>query len=392
MDKPTAPPTDTSQAHAEQSNVTQQPTDDRIEQDTAIQRPPAEPPKPGSSKKHRPTGRHKGAELIHRLNRIKALQNARRTDGPRLARLEEAAIAHALIEASRLKEEQALAQHRFLPYRYQSPFQATELFAKEFYESWSRHLLKYWGIANPRPFFPLAMQEDRMVSALWRARQVADALGVPYRLFIDSGMEYMIQESGDQRIPLPNQLFNSKQIRRVLKIWDDRWERDFAFREVLTDGLEPRFLAENYIGDPVQETALDAYAQFIADTEYPEHFLSVLLGKYLSEEQARERFESDLVDEAVRRKERRGDVEPKGDRVIRPYFPSCYGFAFDERSSVCTDCPVQRMCRNTVTEAKVKVAARCGSADPRLEKRREGDRLRQQEYRRRKKLEPKEPK
>ncbi|MCT7264581.1 hypothetical protein, partial [Salmonella enterica] len=60
---------------------------------------------------------------------------------------------------------------------------------------------------------------DEMTS-LWKARQVADLLGMPYAIFIRASMKAAVEQRGYNRVPRPNQLCRPWQIEAAAKAWD----------------------------------------------------------------------------------------------------------------------------------------------------------------------------
>lgn len=328
---------------------------------------------------------------LTRFNRMKRLIDARRRSKDEGLQ-EEATLALQIVDRSVLDEERALRDSRYIDYRYLTPWQATERFADE-YDRLARNYLKGLGINLARQSSPaLAFLPDRTISGMWRARQVADALGMPYGTFIKSGMEYMLQESGAKRLPRPNQLWGSEQLQRAMELWADHNER-FAVKMLGVDA-DDRFFVENFRDeDPVRIAVADAVEQRVRDAGKSGMqralYLRNFLHRNITEAEARARFGDSLVDDAIEELARSGGHKPRPERTepLPPWRPDCYGFAYVRDNAICIACPVYRECGELTGKAKANLVTRTGTDDPRAAKLRESNRLRQQAYRRRKRAE-----
>ena len=238
----------------------------------------------------------------------------------------------------------------------------------------------------------MAFLSDRTISGMWRARQVADALGMPYDPFIRSGMEYMLQESGKKRLPRPNQLWSEAQVQRAIEVWDDAAER-FSV-PLLRDDWDDRFFVDNFRDeDPVRVAVADAVEQRVWDAAkarlQPALYLRNFIRRNITEAEARVRFGDELVDQALDALDRTGGHKPRPPRVepLPAWRPACFGFAYDPVHAICTGCPAKAACEGVTVQAKAQLVTRTGTEDPRAAKLRESNRLRQQAYRRRKRAE-----
>jgi hypothetical protein len=236
----------------------------------------------------------------------------------------------------------------------------------------------------------LAFQKDRVISALWRARQVADFLGMPYRLFIRSGMEYMLQESGKQRLAMPNQLCGPKQVERAINEWSDPAVRERAVGDYFRNDPDPRFFVDNFRSDPVQTSVLDVVERYVRDLGEQGYIVSGLanvIGRFMSEEEARRRFDADKVDAAMERIALKGGIQPNPSTPLEPYVPACFGYANDPEALQCITCPVFDQCGAAIGNVRTVLKERTGTEDPRGEKVRESNRRRQQTFRAKKRAE-----
>lgn len=151
-------------------------------------------------------------------------------------------IALERISLSVLKEERELYKTAWFDYRSLHPTKRTYLFA-HYYEEAFRHMIRlhldYEQVEgdSPRSYLPrkdpLGKPESlkkkeaktgkassfRNTTCVWKARQRADLLGIPYDAFCMSGMKAAIGRIW-QRIPTPAQLYSDSILEQVI----DRWE------------------------------------------------------------------------------------------------------------------------------------------------------------------------
>lgn len=162
--------------------------------------------------------------------------------GAELSEVECEFIALERISLSVLKEERELVKTAWFDYRALHPTKRTYLFA-HFYEEAFRHMIRlhvdYEQVEgdSPRTYLPkhdplgkpksvLAKEAKtdkvssfRVTTGVWKARQKADLLGIPYDVFCMSGMKAAIGRIW-QRIPTPSQLYSVNILEQVI----DRWE------------------------------------------------------------------------------------------------------------------------------------------------------------------------
>lgn len=153
------------------------------------------------------------------------------------------------IPHERLECERTLFSHKWFDYRFMSPALATYYYAHcyrgVYRRIWERHLdrksAQYAkGIKTEDVF-----DDANTLSACWRGRQVADALGVPYDLYIELAMTKAMSWQR-KYLPRPQQLYSDQIIEAVKEGWDDRTKGRFF---VATD---PRYRLDQWAATPAQ--------------------------------------------------------------------------------------------------------------------------------------------
>lgn len=166
-----------------------------------------------------------------------------------LARLFYQKIQH-VPEARRGRQERALIGTKWFDYRFMGPVLATFYYAQCYGEVhkrlFARHIdreaaermrgAKYANIFEDHP---------SRVTGLWRGRQHADAIGMPYDLYIELAMERGMRYKRDY-LPAPQQLYSEDAVKAAFEGWRERLTGRIY---VATD---PRYRNDHYIGQPSQ--------------------------------------------------------------------------------------------------------------------------------------------
>lgn len=85
------------------------------------------------------------------------------------------------------------------------------------------------------------------ISAFWRGRQFADALGMPYHEYVTIAMDFRLRYWQQRYLPKPGHLYDDKLLEQI----GQRWHELQAGRLYLAEN--PLFLCENYQGLPAQD-------------------------------------------------------------------------------------------------------------------------------------------
>lgn len=320
----------------------------------------------------------------YRYDRAKALAFARKDQRSDVGEIEELVTARETISADMFKEEPDLNSSAYLNYRYLSAYKRTELFAEQYQIWYARHQFNHRGRVGKRvKDRRLTSWSRREIAGFWQARRHADALGIPYERYF-TGAFHKADALNWKKIPAPNQLYTPE----ILAAVQDYWVTIQKDRRVdlFPHNYDPRFFAENYIGDKVQVEALDAIQR---DVEGVAGYKRAgLLCRYMrqhrlmSEAEARLRFGDKLVDAAL---EERLMMPARPDGRIEdlaPSNPGCFGLYEGALHRQCMQCPVATACHERALAVDQAMIERFGTQGPREEHERELARIRKRRQRR----------
>lgn len=284
-----------------------------------------------------------------------------------------------------LKDEPMAQQSAWVGYRYMTPLARTELFTRAYFDANRQMKEEFFpekDAAKSRPIDPeYSKNMPSAMSALWHARSVADTVGLPYPVYIETVMRGCMASEKWTHIPRPNQLYHALDVARA---------RHALTMPIVTEHLyakdwDPRFSAENYSGDPVQIKALAHLCDLVEASPEPAGALAEYLcvRKIVPLDVAREAFGDEMVDAALA-------LSPEhpiatADPEQRKYIPACAGFRQDGKNFPCDTCPVRAPCRSFDLRVRVELKAKTGSEDPIATRGRADGARRQQEFRNRQK-------
>ena len=128
------------------------------------------------------------------------------------------------------------------------------------------------------------------ISSYWRGRQFADALCMPYDLYIDNAIEYRLRYWKQRHLPKPGHLYGDMVLEKVQARWEEIQEGRIYLAE------HPMYLAQNYCGLPHQ----DDYHEWIffqsTKRADPNRFLARMIHDHiLPEEKVRGRVSDDAL-------------------------------------------------------------------------------------------------
>lgn len=266
-----------------------------------------------------------------------------------------------------------------------TPLERTELFAKEFADASLHCFAKYVDRSRPARREPMSSSFEKNsvaeMNSLWKARQKADELGLPYDLFIEVLMEGKMAGDKWKQPPRPNQLLSGKHTEARLRgqpTWREVGDR------LLLPHWDRRFFEPRLVDDPVQAAAMQALRNDVLRASNRPQRLAKYLGVpgLLSVDRARELFTPDLMADA----EALGGFGEAGG-AIQPsdYRPACFGSRSVAKGSPCMSCPVGMACAKFRRQVTRQLVVTTGSRDPRLAHKRKVDRERQRRHRRRRK-------
>lgn len=286
------------------------------------------------------------------------------TDSQRRTRVSDAIKATRYIPQGTLALEGELFLTKWFEYRYLSPWQATEEFLRIYSETYRRQFEKYHDkrTADRRAGVTgdsLLKLKPRSRTAIWHARVIADAAGMPYLPFIWRIMEKMGKDRW-KRLPRPNQLLHGKAVIQVMNSWYDELK--------LKPGQyakNPEYRAENYVGDQSQIAHREWVAYVVGRLHHatPSGVAGACFHhRVLPLDLATEEFGKDRI-EAGRRATSEPYVQPE--ELVYPV-PSCFAIksAITIDGAPCNKCSLLDQCRDAADRADSILFHVSGTIDP----------------------------
>ena len=159
-------------------------------------------------------------------------------------------IKHIPFERLR-KQERALTFSKWFDYRFLHPVLATFLFSQAYATGANEMYRRYVDSERAHRFQALKSEDifalaQVKLTGLWRARQHADALGMPYEIYVELAMERLMRYKRPY-LPQPQQLYSDDAVAAARKGWFDRQET-----RVLV-AADERYRNQFYVGLPVQD-------------------------------------------------------------------------------------------------------------------------------------------
>lgn len=337
----------------------------------------------GKAKTKRPNPARKKASaknMMEAQSRDASYQRALKSADPVKRKVGELVFQRTYIDKGLLAKEALLLRTRWIGNRYMSPVQATQAFTEAYIAAyraaWARDF-DHSEAPHKQPCTPsLALNDRSVISSLWRARQKADELGMPYDLFCEVVMERWIVGRKAKRPPLPNQLISGKLFGAWMRghpTWAETGERLFL------PAWDRRFFMEPSGEDPVHAAAMRALsADVLHAKDRPARLARYLgAGGPLTEARAKVMFEADVVRDALAMVAVPAEVNeaPEG------YAPACIGNRSDVRDMPCHNCPFAVQCSSVKRKVTRALNASGVSGDPRADRRREQNRNSQRKHR-----------
>ena len=319
----------------------------------------------------------------------------RKDADPLRRRVREISFSRKLIDAGLLASEADLDQTRWIQYGYMSPLERTERFSLEYLKAVRRFHEKYIDAGEAQLLRPvdteLFKNKRDEISALWRARQCADSMGIPYGLFFRAVEEWTSRQGKRKHYPRPNQLYGSGILDEAATYWDTQKPITHPFG----DDWDDRFFKANPNLDPPRREAICLVLKQAKDKPASAVYkFGALLGNMgaLTEPAARhialKMFpeQPTLINEAM--KIASTPANERHATSLETYFPPCFGLLDAVTAFKCGSCPVILNCQSARSVAREWLRKQTGSSDPRTDakkvqardrKRRQRDRERQKQ-------------
>lgn len=122
--------------------------------------------------------------------------------------------------------ETELFRVKWFDYRFLHPVQATYFYAhcydRAYRAAFKRHVshktAEHIAVLKKEDLFE---NEKRFVGAIWRGRQIADALGAPYPLFLEAAIRHMLRYWRQKYLPRPEHLYTDRVLEAVSQEWTE---------------------------------------------------------------------------------------------------------------------------------------------------------------------------
>ncbi len=282
-------------------------------------------------------------------------------------------------------------EFKWFDYRFLSPLQSTELFAKAYHAAYQRKWSRNFSSeeAAKKQAFRRGGWRSSMTerTSCWKARQFADLLGAPYDFFCDHALEFCVRR-GWRRPPRPNQLYSLKNVAALSESIEAAWTEYCSDARWMISEL-PQYHLTNYRELPAQ----CAHQDWVVETIRRRHMPPALIAKacfalcVLPLERAYFEFGPGRVDRA------RGYAELE--RLTPLIVPtlgspelrlSCFGIvhSFEPSHPTCACCPWKHQCEKVVESLGRHIVRQCGHIDPAVARRRKLTRERVRAHRQRK--------
>lgn len=287
-------------------------------------------------------------------------------------------LSRLLVRRSDIEREAQLHAKKWPEYMGMTPLEATEEFARVYrqigIEAYGSSLGKNTEevrLINPE----LVANRPGEIVSLWRARQEADELGMPYGLFIEAVILGRVASDRWTRIPRPNQLLGKLTRPRAY----GALKSAALIRYLSIASRNPRFQASNYCGHPDQN-AMHAYiVGVVHDIGMREEVVAAFMGPdgLLDVELASRLFGSKIAQAAAEL----CTVARQARMEIDDFRPACLGFFPGPNRPECEHCPVRSQCRSLTRSARELVAREHGDEDPKAQHEREAAKFRKRRQR-----------
>lgn len=139
------------------------------------------------------------------------------------------AIAIKCVKKDELLAETNLFATKWFDYRSFHPARSTYLFAHYYRESYKQDMATHFDLNRSkymRGIKELDFSKSRERAAIWRARQQADALGIPYDRFVTYAIKYCRKVTKWKRTPRPCHLTADD----VVEGANNSWLEELSFR------------------------------------------------------------------------------------------------------------------------------------------------------------------
>jgi hypothetical protein len=185
--------------------------------------------------------------------------------GLETGRDEAARIMNRWIKNEWVQVETALYRGKWFDYRFMNPVQATYLYAHEFVKAYRQAYASNIDTGTAQFVKPLDVEKmfvepvmlDRQVDepddkfakritqhqkkiaahkmrtvGIWRGRMVADAMGMPYPVYLEFAFHWSLRYWQQRHLPRPQQLYSDLVVERATISWEERQGAEFFYSDM----------------------------------------------------------------------------------------------------------------------------------------------------------------
>ncbi|RVE99711.1 hypothetical protein CN172_01045 [Sinorhizobium meliloti] len=293
------------------------------------------------------------------------------------SRLHETITAMRLVMPDVLERERELARVKWYAYRFMSPLEATRHFAELYKAGFKAYVRRERDLEEAERVQGLGTRifgrPNSSLTELWKARQRADELCLPYDLLIEFGFHFAARRVW-KNAPRPAQLFGSKDSDVAWPIEIEKWLEDrLPLAVERLDGL-PQYRIENYRGFPVQDEFRGYLLDLMNETTGP--WSRKLERQCVTKRHLPFRLAMRLVPKGMRAsviRHLRSEIEAGSGNACRnerlpdvAFAPTCFGIpvAHDKSSQACATCGVAELCSRTAKGISAHMLNRHGNLSP----------------------------
>ena len=130
-------------------------------------------------------------------------------------------VMFRLVQRDWQTDELSLMRSKWFDYRFLHPVIATYTYAQAFETIYHRMVRTHLGGSVRRVFktYDLLRMDKATACGLWRGRQCADALGMPYEVYLDQAFTLRLAYWKQGNLPRPTQLYADM----ILDAMPERW-------------------------------------------------------------------------------------------------------------------------------------------------------------------------
>lgn len=200
-------------------------------------------------------------------------------------------LTHSMVPGSLKENDKELFRSKWWDYRFMTPFEATiayiDAFGQEMRKFYARdidfekaqHITVVTGQAVRDGLLVNDKKAKQSFSSFWRGRQVADALGMPYKTYVYEAINNRLRYWTDVKIqdkkgrwhtkmPTAAQVYGENNVERVAARWEELQASMIHYAE------HHAFLAQNYEAAPIQN---EYFAHLIARARKTMDFTATLV-------------------------------------------------------------------------------------------------------------------